>query len=123
MLNESKWDSLSYQYKRQILIFMQKFNLENLPDSFDTLFESKTERYSTRLNQTLWTPSYRTEIGRNSTSFRGPALWNPLSKEMKKLNIETFKKHLTYKRKKINSISFTKGTVQFLNKDSDFLYF
>ena len=43
-------------------------------------------------------------------------LWNSLSEEMKNTTIETFKKHLKYKRKKINTISFTKGTGQLLKK-------
>ena len=50
-------------------------------------------------------------------------LWNPFSEEMKNTTIETLKKHLKYERKKINAISFTKGTGQFLKKDSDFIYF
>ena len=50
-------------------------------------------------------------------------LWNPLSKEIKNTTIGTFKKHLKYEPKKINAISFTKGTGQFLKKDSDFIYF
>ena len=123
VLKVSKWDSLSCQYKRRILIFMQKYKLESMPTSFDMLFESKTERHSSRLNHTLRIPGYRTEIGRNSISFRGPVLWNSLSKEMKNSTIEPFKKHLKYEREKINAISFTKGTGQFLKKDSDYIYF
>ena len=41
VLNVSKWDSLSYQYKRRILIFMQEYKLESLPTSFDTLLNQK----------------------------------------------------------------------------------
>ena len=50
-------------------------------------------------------------------------LWNSLSKEKKNSTIEPFKKHLKYEREKINDISFTKGTGQFLKKDFDFIYF
>ena len=50
-------------------------------------------------------------------------LWNSVSEEMKNSTIEIFKKHLKYKRKKINAIIFTQGTGQFSKKYSDFIYF
>ena len=100
---------------------MQKYKLNSLLASFDTLFESKTERHSSRLNHTLRIPRYRTEIGK--ISFGGPVLWNSVNEEIKNSTIETFKKHLKYKRKKINAIIFTQGTGQFSKKDSDFIHF
>ena len=79
VLNASKWDSLSYKCKSDMQdesTHLCKSTIKK-PSSFLRYpFESKTERHSSRLNHTLGIPRYRTEIGRNSISFRGPVLRN-----------------------------------------------
>ena len=104
-------------FAKQVVLKLQYKGKKPLPPSFASLGPPTLKFVAWPL------PSYRTEISRNSISSRGPVLWNSLSKEMKNSTIETFKKHLKYERKKINTISFSKGTGQFIKKDSDSICF
>ena len=64
----------------------------------DTFFErvdqgARVTRYANKMNMKI--RAFRTEMGRQAISYRGPMSWNKLSNELKNCNkLNSFKKEL-----------------------------
>ena len=124
VLRKAKWGTITYLYKRKLLIIMQNAHLQRLPGRICDLFDKcrNTNRHlrsGTKLN----VPEYKTDAGRNSIRYRGPLLWNPLKENQKEKTIDSFKKSIGKFREQLQKITFAKGTGQPLNKRLDFKYF
>ena len=89
VLRKAKWDSISYLYKRKLLIIMQNTHLQRLPDRICDLFDkSKNTTRHLRSGTKFNVPEYKTDAGRNSIRCRGPLLWNSQKESQKEKTIE-----------------------------------
>ena len=71
---------------------------------------------------TMEIPRPRTEIGRNSVTYRGPLIWNLLTMETRACNTkDTFKAKL--KTCKLDKIDFQKEAAIGTNKKKDYIYY
>ena len=96
ILQIAYWDPLSYIYKRRLLTIMQQVNLEKVIPTIAQLF-SKKERQRYELRRTVFKiPKLRTDIGRNTVTFRGPIIWNSLPEDLKIKTVENLKYSCDY---------------------------
>ena len=84
-LQIANWMPISYIYKRRVAAIMYKIKNKALPDSIVKLFETKENHTSRELRRnTYFKPIQpRTEYGRISIRFRGPAIWKVIPTETK----------------------------------------
>ena len=66
----------------------------------------------------------KTELGRNSFSYRGIVVWNSLDRRTRNLEkLNALKVALNHNKTSLNKITFNKGTTVNFNKDINFLYY
>ena len=78
-----------------IAVFMYKSHNRRLPSVFDTFFTQVNKRHNcnTRSASNLFytLPKVRTNYGIFHQRFKGPKVWNAMSKNLKTLSISNFK--------------------------------
>ena len=107
VLRKAKLDTISYLYKRKLLIIVQNAHLQRLPDRICDLFDKCQDTYRHLRSGTKFdVPEYKTDAGRNSIRYRAPLLWNPLKENQKEKTIESFKKSIGKFREQLQKITF-----------------
>ena len=120
VLSYIKWQDLGYLYKRRLAIevFKVKHGLNHRLMPFFTFTESK------RRGVLLEVKRKKTELGRNSFSYRGIVVWNSLDRRTRNLEkLNALKVALNHNKTSLNKITFNKGTTVNFNKDINFLYY
>ena len=120
VLSYIKWQDLGYLYKHRLAIevFKVKQGLNHRLMPFFTFTESK------RRGVLLEVKRKKTELGRNSFSYRGIVVWNSLDRRTRNLEkLNALKVALNRNKTSLNKITFNKGTTVNFNKDINFLYY
>ena len=122
----ANWMPISYIYKRRMAAIMYNVKSKTLPESILNLFETNENPTSRELrnNSCFKSIQPRTEFGRNSIRFRGPAIWKVIPTETKNCpSYNNFKNKLSTIRQLINNIQFEKGQSTTTFRRQDYLYF
>ena len=125
-LQNANWMPISYIYKRRMAAIMYNVKSKTLPESILNLFETNENPTSRELrnNSCFKSIQPRTEFGRNSIRFRGPAIWKVIPTETKNCpSYNNFKNKLSTFRQLINNIQFEKGQSTTTFRRQDYLYF
>ena len=77
---KTHWPSISYFYKKSVLIFMHKVYFDSLSFLPVELVSKKVSSRSLRAVNQMVIPRPRSDLGRNSLWYRGPVIWNFLNK-------------------------------------------
>ena len=77
IVKEAGWQTLSFLYKKRMLIIMS----DCINERTDKRLKEMIVEPNKRANNKLTLPRPKTEIGRMTMKFRGPILWNSLSNE------------------------------------------
>ena len=120
VLSYIKWQDLGYFYKRRLgnEVFKVKQGLNHRLLPFFTFTESKRRGVLHEVKRK------KTELGRNSFSYRGIVVWNSLDRRTRNLGkLDALKVALNRNKTSLNKITFNKGTAVNLNKDINFLYY
>ena len=75
MLLKTHWRSISYVYKKSVIIFMHKFYFHSLSFLPEGLFSKKLASRSSRAVDQMIIPRPRSGLGGHSL-YRGPVIWN-----------------------------------------------
>ena len=115
------WKPLEHIYKRRIAILMHDIYNGRAPNELQGEFKKNLfGRGKEKLMMEI--PRPRTEIGRNSVTYRGPLIWNLLTTETRACKTkDTFKTKL--KECKLDMISFQKEAAIGANKKKDYIYY
>ena len=90
ILRKAKWDTVSYLYKRKLLIFMQNLHQKRLPYRCSELFDTcKSTTLDLRSGTKFKVPEFRSEIGRHSICYRGPLLLNTFKDDQKEKIVDS----------------------------------
>ena len=125
-LQNANWMPISYIYKRRMAAIMYNVKSKTLPQSILNLFETNENPTSRELrnNSCFKSIQPRTEFGRNSIRFRGPAIWKVIPTKTKNCpSYNNFKNKLSTIRQLINNIQFEKGQSTTTFRRQDYLYF
>ena len=125
VLDLVQWKPLIHIYKRRLASLMFQIHTKSLPKQLVDLFERKeTPARELRSKNCFTQIRPRTERGRLSIRFRGPAVWGVIPPEMKELKtFESFKRKLKSCGHKLNTIQFDKGQVATTFMESNYKYF
>ena len=83
VLRIANWKPISYIYKCCLATIMHQVCYNNTPDLVKDLFAKRTSGRNLRTTECFELKQPRTEYGRVSVKFRGPQIWNSLSKSLK----------------------------------------
>ena len=86
------------------------------------MVQKERQRYELRRRTVFKIPPFRTDIGRNTVSFRGPVIWNSLPEDLKLKTVENLKVNLKKQRTHINNFDFIKGTGHLSFKDRNVVH-
>ena len=106
VLSYIKWQDLGHLYKCRLAIevYKVKQGLNHKLLAFFTFTESKRRGV---LLEVKWK---KTELGRNSFSYRGTVIWNSLDSTTRNLvKLDAFKVALNRNKTSLNKITFNKG--------------
>ena len=122
ILRLATWDRLDYTYKRKVLSMMHKVFQQTAPEALVNHFSRKLTR--SRDNLSFKLPRCSREIGRTSSRWRGPLLWNTLPINLRSIKgIDSFENELKSMKELLNSVSFNKEACLIQNKQRDFIYY
>ena len=116
-----RWEPLSNQYKKKLLILIYKVNRDITPDKIANLFSIANQQHNNLRNSNHFVlPRYNFDIG------RGPLAWQLTPTSLKHSHsLKNFKNLLKERRHKnfINDLNFLKETCMVSHKNQDFKYF
>ena len=104
-LDSTRWEPLSNQYKKKLLILIYKLNRDITPDKIANLFSIANQHYNLRNSNPFVLPRYNLDIG------RGPLAWQLTPTSLKHSHsLKNFKNLLKERRHKnfINDLNFLK---------------
>ena len=90
VLRKARWNTLIWHYKYRLATFVHKSIHSETPLS--DLFTKKDSVYSMRGRNKLDIPRPRTDIVRNSITYRASVLWNYLDESLQEQSHAKFKK-------------------------------
>ena len=124
VLRIANWKPVSYIYKRRLATIMHQVYYNNTPDLVKDLFAKRTSGRNLRTTECFELKQSRTEYGRVSVKFRGPQIWNSLSKSLKSTAIsQSFKNKLKREARTLENIQFKKAASVVIAKDPIYIYF
>ena len=93
ILNEAKWKSMFYMYKRRLTTLTHQAYYERAPEVINQLVTKEDRIKTLRDNRRINLTRRRTEIGRKSFRHRADILWNSLPESVKTIESkEDFKR-------------------------------
>ena len=120
----TNWLPISYIYKRRLLLLMLDAFQDNVPSSMKSLFKAETNVRSSRRRNQMEIPRVKLEVGKDTTQYRGPVIWNFLNRKINldsSISKDSFKQIIRKFSKDINNFTFK--TPMIVKKDDNFLYF
>eukprot|EP00794_Sanderia_malayensis_P014433 gene14433-15937_t len=123
ILEQAKWKSISFMYKKRIACLAHQAYNRKHPDVINDLVVKHVTNKNLRYNIKLEIPRSKTNAGKQSFRHRAPIIWNSLPEIAKAFKTyESFKKNLHNFNKIIVTISFNEtSTVSFKDTDT-FIY-
>ena len=120
IVKKAGWQSLSFLYKKRMLIIMS----DGINERTDKRLKEMIMVPNKLTNNKLTLQKPRTEIGRMTMKFRGTILWNSLSNEDRDIKSKnTFKERLKKLKEKMNNTTFEKGTTTTRFRNDNYVYF
>ena len=103
---------------------MHKVYFDSLSFPFGDLFSKNASGRSLRAVKHLIIPRPNSEVGRNTLRYKGPVIWNFVTKISKvPESLASFKNTIRKSHVGLNAFSFNKEAVVITKKCKDFIYF